>query len=408
MSSQSARTPPAGLPVKFVRQMSSRVSLSFKKQYGDRWALDGLGEKTVNAKADVTLSPKERWWRAFVRCDPRRHLAEYFRAGDERGPYGYLRALNARPSEGNASRFFSVWRPTSIHAMRMLFEGTAVGKALNIKGKSALSGPLTGFVPFMQIDSEADKKRVRISPPDARIHIFYTSWALREVARNELLMVLSELQEEVARMDVELDKNKSSMTDDLLSMLNGDMAGETDDDWGGLIFKSVEYADAGRDLAFRLMQIRCVDPTVKEVDTFASTGIYGLDVPERLLWEAYVTRQDISPAPGMETGRASEPAFQDLNLQALRDRKKPPPVALWQHDSENPMNPRTLLMAHEEKVHRAAAHEAHPRRRPPPAANPLVLTLPCCGARCLAIAAICHGLSVNSPPPLCSPSRQNT
>ena len=209
-------------------------------------------------------------------------------------------------------------------------------------------------------------------------------------------------------MDVELDKNKSSMTDDLLNMLNGDMAGETDDDWGGLIFKSVEYADAGRDLAFRLMQIRCVDPTVKEVDTFASTGIYGLDVPERLLWEAYVTRQDISPAPGMETGRASEPAFQDLNLQALRDRKKPPPVALWQHDSENPMNPRTLLMAHEEKVHRAAAHEAHPRRRPPPAANPLVLTLPCCGARCLAIAAICHGLSVNSPPPLCSPSRQNT
>ena len=58
--------------------MSSRVSLSFKKQYGDRWALDGLGEKTVNAKADVTLSPKERWWRAFVRCDPRRHLQSIF------------------------------------------------------------------------------------------------------------------------------------------------------------------------------------------------------------------------------------------------------------------------------------------------------------------------------------------
>ena len=350
------------MPPSFVRQLSSRVSGSFRKSYGDRWVADdwaGDGA-TLNTIADSNLSPKERWWRAFIRCDPRRHLAEYFRSGDERGPYGYLRALDSRPTlNGPPSQFFSVWRPTSLDAMRMLFEGTAVGKALNIKGKSALRGPLTGFVPFLQIDNEEHKKRVRISPPDARARIFYMSWAAREVARTELVACLEEMKAEAGQMDAQLEEHKSTMTDDLLSMLAGDARGD-DSNWGGLVFKSLEFADAGRDLAFRLMQVRCTDPSVYDVDSFAARGLYGLDVPERLLWEAYVTRQDITPSPGTDNGRPSEPAFQDLNLQALRDRKKPPAVALWQHDHAHPMNPRTLLMAHEEKHVRPVASDMDP------------------------------------------------
>ena len=44
----------------------------------------------------------------------------------------------------------------------------------------------------------------------------------------------------------------------------------------------------------------------------ARFGAIGLDIPERLMWEALVVRQDISHKPGWETGRPSEPAFMDM------------------------------------------------------------------------------------------------
>ena len=64
---------------------------------------------------------KGKWVRAFLGQDPRRQLVEYFKPGDQRGPYGYLRAQGLRPN-GPPSTHFAVWRPTSVTAMRMLFE----------------------------------------------------------------------------------------------------------------------------------------------------------------------------------------------------------------------------------------------------------------------------------------------
>ena len=48
------------------------------------------------------------------------------------------------------SAFFSVWRPTSADALRLLVLRQGVGKGLNVKGKSAKRGVLSGFVPFLQ------------------------------------------------------------------------------------------------------------------------------------------------------------------------------------------------------------------------------------------------------------------
>ena len=50
----------------------------------------------------------------------------------------------------------------------------------------------------------------------------------------------------------------------------------------------------------------------------------------------------------------------DLNLHATRDREKTPLVALWQQDTTDPMNPRTLLMAHEEKHVRPVVSDMDP------------------------------------------------
>ena len=312
-------------------------------------------------EAEAILSPRERWWRAFVQSDPRRHLAEYFKEGDERGPYGFLRSKGLRPMvTSEASEFFTVWRPTTIDAMRMLFEGTAVGKALNIKGKSALRGPLKGFVPFLQISEEAHKRAVRISPAEARARVFFQSFALREEASEHLHSVLADMQAELATIGEKRETQKSAMTDDLLSALGGGGGMEEDSNWGGLIGKSLVHEQAGRDLTLRSMQCTCADPTITDIDEFAQDGIYGLDVPERLLWEAYVVRQDITLPAGCETGRASEPAFMDLNLHATRDRTHRPAVSIWQHDAHAPMNPLTLLMAHEERHVRPVASDMDP------------------------------------------------
>ena len=67
-----------------------------------------------------------------------------------------------------ASTFFSVWRPTSYDAIRMMMVGQATGKSLNVKGKSAKRGKLSGFVPFIQISDPNHVGAVSdVSPPGA-------------------------------------------------------------------------------------------------------------------------------------------------------------------------------------------------------------------------------------------------
>ena len=75
----------------------------------------------------------------------------------------------------------------------MMMMGEATGKGLNVKGKSARKGVLSGFVPFVQIHKQEHKKLVGTPPAHARIKIFYRSRANRELAAMELGMVLGEM-----------------------------------------------------------------------------------------------------------------------------------------------------------------------------------------------------------------------
>jgi hypothetical protein len=76
---------------------------------------------------------------------------------------------------------------------------------------------------------------------------------------------------------------------------------------------------------------------------------FGIDVPEPLMKEAYIMRPDLSPLVGWETGRASEPAFMDMNMHAVRDEQARPAVCLYQFDLADAMNPLGLLVAYAEK-----------------------------------------------------------
>ena len=73
--------------------------------------------------------------------------------------------------------------------------GTATGKGLNVKGKSAKKGVLSAFVPFLQISEESHKTAVATSPPDARTRIFYQSRELRDQAAEALEPVRSTVPE---------------------------------------------------------------------------------------------------------------------------------------------------------------------------------------------------------------------
>jgi len=222
--------------------------------------------------------------------DPRKSIADYYQPGDQRGPRGAIAGLPPCSPVGDETKWFAVYRPTSRDAIAKMLSGRAVGKGLNVKGKSAKKNRLSGFVPFLQISQNKHKDDIEDSPPDSRIMIFYTTETARKTALSELQPLLSQ--------------------------------------------------EVGLHIVGRR--------NIEFIDKY--TKVFGLDVPEPVIREAYITRPDISFRMGWETGRHSEPAFMDMNLHAVRGQDEPK-VVLYQLDSENdPMNPHGLLIAYAENT----------------------------------------------------------
>ncbi|CAE7665040.1 pkaR, partial [Symbiodinium pilosum] len=139
---------------------------------------------------------------------------------------------------------------------------------------------------FLQIHDNADKTKIEEAPVDAFAAIYYDSKLSREIALQEMR----------------------------------DAAKSRGDGLASLISNDDTYPDA-----------------------------YGAHVPEILLREVYIDKQDIQFQAGWETGRQSEPAFMDMNLHAVRDESSNPRVVLFQYDATNPMNPHALLIAYAEE-----------------------------------------------------------
>jgi hypothetical protein len=235
-------------------------------------------------------------------------------------------------------------------ALRIMIEGRACGKGLNVKGKSAKSGScaralqwcmarhahspcssfpsgaLSGFVPFLQISEERHKKEVGTLPQDARIRVYFKSSASRDRAVAALEPVKQEMLAAVRCAYEALDDSDIH-----------------------------ELEDDERERLLKTLLWKMDDPSINCLDDFAP-AVFGIDCAERLFWEVFVVRQDISHPAGWETGRGSEPAFMDANLAATRGPSKPSAV-LWQYDDENCMNPRGFLIAYEERQVRPVASD---------------------------------------------------
>lgn len=281
-------------------------------------------KKRVESKKQLLLSERfQEWASSFLRTDPRFQIMHFFDDVSQVGAEK-IESEGVRPESVHSilvpfqrASVFTVWRPTSFDAIEKMMLGLASGKGLNIKGKSAKRGKLSGYVPFVQIHDDRHKKMIGTLPKGCRIRIFYKH---RE-ACDDAVTFLEQISEE---MVATVTTAKEVLSDE-------------------------SSTDEANEIAMQRLLWDMIDPGVHRIDEYEPT-CYGLDIEERLFWESYVMRQDCTREPGTEydSGRQSEPAFQDMNFAAIRDKKGPQPV-VWQYsDPEHPMDPRNLLMAYEE------------------------------------------------------------
>ena len=238
------------------------------------------------------------WASRFRRADPRFQIAAFFDEVAQLGIKDFASTTGGHECDKISpilkmfyrSSVFTVWRPTSMESIRKMMKGLGVGKGLDIKGKSAKSGTLSGYVPFLQLYEEHHKKLIRTLPKEATMRIFYKTRELRDQAASKLTDVGEEMLEGwtnaqyvIASETADEEATETAMAKFMWEMENPE------------IILLDEYADEAR-------------PT------------FGVEIPERLFWEAYVMRQNTRREPGTpdDTGRPSEPAFQDMNFAALR------------------------------------------------------------------------------------------
>jgi CRP-like cAMP-binding protein len=223
--------------------------------------------------------------------DPRSNIATFFAPGDKLGPRGCC-ADGDRCAHGEATtKWFAIYRPTSRDAIARMLSRTGVGKGLNVKGKSAKGNRLSGYVPFLQISQNDHKSKIDKPPVDGWVQVFWRTQSARD----------------------EVEKT---------------------------IKAGLERGIKGLPLGS--------DCPMMPIDKYPDS--YGLLIPEAVVHCFFIHKPDISSPVGWETGRMSEPAFMDMNLNVLRSTKADPRVVLYQADLEDSMNPHGLLMAYAEET----------------------------------------------------------
>jgi len=193
------------------------------------------------------------------------------------------------------------------------------------------------YVPFVQIHQEEHKAKVGTPSRYAMIEVYFTTAAARDTVREHLAGVRREMLLWVAEATETMKK------ENLAALKESG--------------KTPEELDAIEEKAMNTVNMLRMDNggddggSVVDLDEFTGSSSWGLHIPERLFWEAFVTRQNISrpEGSGWETGRPSVPGFMDMNIHATRCPDKKPRAVVWQHDQENPLNPCSLLVAYAEK-----------------------------------------------------------
>eukprot|EP00986_Skeletonema_menzelii_P020904 scaffold32648_cov166-Skeletonema_menzelii.AAC.4 len=340
-------------------------------------SMKGFGRKS-KLHLNCNNRAKLNWLKSFYRLDPRWQICNFFddlaHEGVERIDESGRIQLSSLPFIMRAfSRVgvFSVWRPTSNEAIRRMITGEGTGKGMDIKGKSAIRGKYSGFVPFLQIHRNEDKLKVGSLHAHARVRVFYPNKLSRDRAFMSMAMAREKMVETTQRSMRLIAEIQGKEVQILNEEMHKSMKNISQTSMRIAIGSARERLKSGPDAIDQARFVAALeaehnnsmlDADVYKIDDYASTqGCYGLDIPEKLFWKTFVSKADISREDGSEydTGRASMPEFQVMNLESLRKAPKsgPRPV-LWhagcgkigedppQH--VNPLSPFDLLMAYEE------------------------------------------------------------
>lgn len=288
---------------------------------------------------------KERlkdWASSFRRTDPRYQILKYFNdvatSGvdniEEHGSVTRAELLSPILAMWRRAAVFTVWRPTSTEAIQKMMLGRGTGKGLNIKGKSAKGGDLSGYVPFVQINEDKHKSSIKPLPRDAKIRIFYRKREVRDEAADSLRQISSEI---------------AAAVEEAKKVLEGSAPTSTSACTNEEAERRMTWWDASN------IGVTIIDDYAGNKGWGPFAKGFGVEISERLMWEAFVCRQDITREAGSiyDAGRRSEPAFQDMNFGSTRVcRKGDPKTVVWQHSDpkigQGPLEPRTLLVAYEE------------------------------------------------------------
>jgi len=338
------------------------------------------------------------WARSFHCLDPRWQILTFFNDLALEGVNNLESMEGIIPTENrlqvplilrafSRAGVFSVWRPTSNDAIRAMITGEGTGKGLDIKGKSALKGNYSGFVPFLQIHHNDDKAKIGPLLFDSRIRVFYPNQHYRDQAALSLkrirdsmvqrtqasLHVIRETEEKQAKvlaysMQKTLkDVSSPSGRPGLAHMKQAIAKSHKMLNDGPMEVDREKYKAALSEKSKNFMK----DASIHKIDDYGyDEGIFGLDIPEKLFWEGFVIQKDITREDGSEyeTGRPSMPEFQVMNLDTLRKKPKkscslslfPDPRPVLYHagcgdkgqvkprDNPDPLCPLGLLMAYEE------------------------------------------------------------
>ena len=252
--------------------------------------------KKTNVRRPTDPTKTNKWAQSFAKLDPRWQIRKFFNdmSAFSNGLSDVTWSINASQSRSSwnsttatgGAAIFSVWRPTSSDAISKMMTGAGVGKGLEIKGKSAKRGELSGYIPFLQIHEEEHKSKVRNLPKGDRTKIFFRSREARDQVGEHLGAVAKDMTLRSARAKFSLSKVK--------------MFGDAE----AVFIEEVSYAQTA-------LACEVEDPKVLRNDDYAPK-LYCLEVACRVLWEGLVKRSYISrpPCSRYDTGRASLPPFQ--------------------------------------------------------------------------------------------------
>jgi hypothetical protein len=287
----------------------------------------------------------KKWLKSFLKLDPRYQILKHFNIVAHRYADASLSTLSYdSPSKQTSqstfnseddpdsslflnARFpaaFTVWRPTSKEAIVRMMKGEVTGKGMDVKGKSAKGGCLSGLIPFVQIHNNDHKSKVLRPPKGGRMKIFYKSNSCRFFAEREMNVIAQEMKVAVQSAKRILSKTSSA-------------------------------TDEARRNAMKSIVWDVTDFNIYQINE--TSGEWGLNIAERVFFESYIVRKSVERCKKYESCRPSEPAFQDMNFATTRISNDPRktangnyPVVLQtnEDDAISDLYPRSLVVAYQD------------------------------------------------------------